>query len=103
MFDDMDAQTAALVDDCNINLFSIIDQEVLPEFETELRELFGILNSRGDGVKMQKVVTSNDAYSNIDKETAEMISTFANIKLPRKNKEGGYKEQLLLIQAFQRM
>lgn len=90
MLAEMDEQTSALVDDCNINLFSIIDQVDMPEFSTELRELFSLLNSRGNGRKMNYVVNSDSAYENMDKDTAEMISTFASIKLPRKNKEGGY-------------
>ncbi len=36
------------------------------------------------------LLTNNPAYQNIDSDTAIMMREFANIKLPRKEKDGGY-------------
>ncbi len=86
----MDSEIASFVDDCNINLFSIIDLDVVPEFKTRLRELFLLLSKRNDGVKMRQTVLADESFSRLDRETAVLMSEFADIRLPKKNKEGEY-------------
>lgn len=86
----MDEETAELVDDINCNLFSIIDIEDLPEFKTELNELFQLLAKRNNKDAMLELLNQNEKYQNIDKDTAYMMREFANIKLPRKSKKGAY-------------
>lgn len=86
----MDEKIASLVDDCNINLFSIIDLDVVPEFKTRLRELFILLNNRNDGRKMTQAVSSDSAFEFIDRETAELMSEFTDISLPKRDKDGEY-------------
>lgn len=70
--------------------FSIIDMEDLPEFKTELSELFQLLTKRNDKNSMLELLNQNEKYQNIDKDTAYMINEFANIKLLRKSKKGSY-------------
>lgn len=70
--------------------FSIIDMEDLPEFKTELSELFQLLTKRNDKNSMLELLNQNEKYQNIDKDTAYMIKEFANIKLLRKSKKGSY-------------
>lgn len=86
----MDEKISSLVDDCNINLFSIIDLDVVPAFKTRLRELFMLLNNRNDGLKLIETVSGDIAFTQIDRETAELMSEFADISLPRKDKGGEY-------------
>ena len=86
----MDSEIASFVDDCNINLFSIIDLDVVPEFKTRLRELFLLLSKRNDGVKMRQTVLADESFSRLDRETAVLMSEFADIRLPKKSKEGEY-------------
>lgn len=90
MLTESDAAVDKLINDYDINLFSIIDKKSLPEYKTELGELFALLSARNDGKSMRKVVNSNDNYQSISPETAVMMRDFANVKLPRKTKEGGY-------------
>ncbi len=90
MLPEMDGATASLVNDFNINLFSIIDKADMPDFKTELKELFAVLNARNNGGKMKDIISTNEIYKHMDHDTAEMMSNFANLKLPRKNKEGEY-------------
>lgn len=86
----VDEQTDRFIDDINCNLFSIIDAESLPKYRTELNELFQLLRVRNDGEALQQLVAGNIDYQNIGRDTALMMREFANIKLPRKNKEGKY-------------
>lgn len=86
----VDEEAAELVDDINCNLFSIIDAENMPEFKTELNELFHLLAKRNNKDAMLELLNQNEKYQNIDKDTAYMMREFANIKLPRKNKKGSY-------------
>ena len=91
MLVDMDEDIDRLVDDCNINLFSIIDLVEIPEYRTELKELFAVLNARNDGEKLVNVVSSSQEYMHISKDAAEIIKNFSSMKkLPRRNKEGDY-------------
>ena len=79
------------IDDSNINLFSIIDEESFEQFHTQLGKVFKILNSRKDGQKMKEIVEQDEEYQKMDKESAEIISEFTSIKMPRKNrKQEGY-------------
>lgn len=86
----VDENAAELVDDINCNLFSIIDAENMPEFKTELNELFQLLAKRNNKDAMLELLSQNEKYQNIDKDTAYMMREYANIKLPRKSKKGGY-------------
>ena len=86
----VDEETDKLIDDINCNLFSIIDIEELPHYRTELYELFSLLRARNDGNVLHELVTNNVGFENISRDTAIMMREFADIKLPRKNKEGRY-------------
>ncbi len=90
MMGPMDNEVASFVDDCNINLFSIIDLDVVPEFKTRLRELFMLLSQRNKGSNFDKTLSGNAEYQKMDKETAQLISEFTKLKMPRKNKDGEY-------------
>ena len=90
MLIDVDDAVKPFINDYNINLFSIIDYKQLPSFSTELRELFSILNTRNDKVKMLELVQTNNKFTNLQRDTAELIRDFASVKLPRKNSGGGY-------------
>ena len=90
MFDELDEDVDSLVNDYNCNLFSIIDAEKLPEYRTELGELFNVLRLRNSDEELTSLVMSNINYQSIDKDTAMMMREFANIKLPRSSKEGKY-------------
>ncbi len=87
---DMDDRVASLINDYNCNLFSIIDADELPVYRTELNELFNLLKTRNNKNDLYNLLTNNPAYQNIDSDTALMMREFANIKLPRKEKDGGY-------------
>lgn len=52
--------------------------------------MFQLLRVRNDGDALQQLVTSNMDYQNIGRDTAMMMRELADIKLPRKNKEGKY-------------
>ncbi len=90
MLTDLDPKIEKFIDDCHINLFSIVDLAKIPDFKTELKELFALLNARNDSEKFEKVVFSDEAYKHVSREVAELMKTFASIKIPRKNKEGDY-------------
>lgn len=85
-----DETISSLVDDVDCNLFSIIDSQYLPEYQTELKELFALLRTRNNKNNMFSLVTSNESFKHISKDTAEMMRDFANIKLPRRKKDGDY-------------
>ncbi len=90
MFGKVSSEVGRLVDDCNINLFSIIDMQEFPEYRTELSELFEFLNKRNDGDAMAELVSKNDKFKSISRDTAEMMRDYASVKLPNKDKEGNY-------------
>ena len=90
MLVDVDDSIKPFINDYNINLFSIIDRDDFPVFRTELRELFLLLNTRNDKSKMQNLVESDSAFMHVKKDTAELMSEFASIKLPRRSKKGEY-------------
>ena len=90
MIDDMDDNAKVLFQDYNCNLFSIIDSEELPKFNTELKELFNLLRLRNNTNELRELLLNDLAYRNIDKETAIMMAEFSDIKIPRRNKEGKY-------------
>ncbi|MBQ6463908.1 MAG: transposase [Pseudobutyrivibrio sp.] len=90
MLADVDDSLWPFINDYDINLFSIIDREDFPAYKTELRELFLLLNSRNDKQKMQNLVATDKAFSNIKRDTAELMSEFASIQLPSRSKKGGY-------------
>ncbi|MCR4566922.1 MAG: Rpn family recombination-promoting nuclease/putative transposase [Pseudobutyrivibrio sp.] len=90
MFTKVDPKLESVVDDCNINLFSIIDMREFPEYRTELSELFNLLSTRNDGDAMAELVSKNDKFKSISRDTAEMMRDFANVRLPNKDKEGNY-------------
>ena len=86
----IDEKSDGYVNDYDCNLFSIIDADYLPVYKTELNELFQLLRTRNDGVALHDLVTNNDTYKRVDRDTAVLMREFANIKLPRKDKEGRY-------------
>ena len=90
MMEPMDDKIASLVDDCNINLFSIIDLDEVPEFRTRLRELFMLLSKRNNDVELIETVYKDAAFLKIDRETAEIMGEFTDIRLTKKDKEGQY-------------
>ncbi len=90
MIQETDQATAELIDDIDCNLFSIMDIAELPQFKTELQELFSLLRTRNNSEAMEKLVTTNEAFKHIDRDTAELMREFANIRLPRKSREGDY-------------
>ena len=90
MFDELDEDVDILVNDYNCNLFSIIDAEKLPEYRTELGELFNVLRLRNSKEEMYDLVNTNLSYRNIDRDTAIMMKEFASFTVPRRNKEGKY-------------
>ena len=90
MLADMDARLATLVDDCNINLFSIIDLVKIPEFKTELKQVVSVLNARNSGNEMNDLIATDEVYKHLDRDTARILSAFTSLKMPRKNKEGEY-------------
>ena len=45
---------------------------------------------RNDKQKMQNLVATDKAFSNIKRDTAELMSEFASIQLPSRSKKGGY-------------
>lgn len=90
MLTDIDSESNAFIDDINCNLFSIIDAEDLPSFKTELNELFQLLRARNDVDALIELLNNDSRFYNISKDTATIMREFADIKLPRKNKEGKY-------------
>lgn len=90
MFDELDEDVDTLINDYNCNLFSIIDAEKLPEYRTELGELFNVLRLRNSKDEMYNLVNTNSSYRDIDRDTAIMMREFANFTVPRRNKEGKY-------------
>ena len=90
MLIDIDPAMRKYVNDYKINLFSIIDKDKFPKFHTELRELFLILNARNDSNKMKELVQGDKSFRHIERDTAELISDFASVSLPRVNKEGDF-------------
>ena len=90
MMEPMDDKIASLVDDCNINLFSIIDLDEVPEFRTRLRELFMLLSKRNNDVELIETVYKDAAFLKIDRETAEIMGEFTDIRLTKKDKEDQY-------------
>lgn len=90
MLIETDSSAERFINDFDCNLFSIVDTENLPEFRTELNELFRLLSVRNNGNALNELVTNNANYQSISRDTAVMMHEFADIKLPRKNKEGKY-------------
>ncbi|SHI79532.1 Rpn family recombination-promoting nuclease/putative transposase [Pseudobutyrivibrio xylanivorans] len=90
MLIEVDSELAKYINDYDINLFSIIDAEGFPDYKTELRELFLLLNTRNDKTKMTRLIQSDAEFSHINQETAELMREFASLKLPRKSKDGEY-------------
>ena len=90
MLIDVDPAMMKYINDYKINLFSIIDKDRFPKFHTELRELFLILNARNDSNKMKELVQGDKSFRHIERDTAELISDFASVSLPRVNKEGDF-------------
>ncbi len=90
MLQEYDFKLDKYINDYNINLLSIIDLKTIPNFKTELRLLFALLNMRNDGAGMKELVSSDNRFQHISRETAELMSDFASIKLPKKQKEGDY-------------
>ena len=90
MLIDTDDKVSGFINDFNCNLFSIVDIEKLPEYKTELKELFNLLRARNNGYDFQSLISNDSKYNNISKDTAIMMHELAGIKLPRKNKEGNY-------------
>ena len=66
------------------------NKDKFPKFHTELRELFLILNARNDSNKMKELVQGDKSFRHIERDTAELISDFASVSLPRVNKEGDF-------------
>lgn len=86
MLVDYDKDLDRYIDDCNINLFSIIDENGFERFHTELGKVFKLLNARNDGVRMKNIASEDADYENMDKESAEIIKEFTTMKMPRKNR-----------------
>ena len=78
------------LDDCNINLFSIIDCKEMPKFNTKMGDLFALLNARNDPEALQMLAETNENIKHFDRLSAELVSTFTNLDMPRKNREGEY-------------
>ncbi len=92
MMDGLDDDISPYVDDIDINLFSIMEasKEKLGAFQTRLGKLFRILATRNNDEEMQRIAGSDDYYKNVDIDTARMISELSQIKMPRKQKKGGF-------------
>lgn len=87
---DMDSETQKLVDDCNINLFSIIDLMEIPKYRTDLKEIISLLNARNDGNKMKMILRYDDAFKSMTKIAAQIVSSYTNTKMPKRGKDGDY-------------
>lgn len=90
MYAEYDSCLEHFIDDCNINLFSIVDEKSFDGFTTTLGKIFEALHYRNNYGSLKKVIENDKVFLHLDKESAEILNEFANIKMPRKNKEGEY-------------
>ena len=73
------------VPDYRLNLIIPCEIEDFGKFSTELGTLLAVLNAAGSKEKFKKLVEEEtELYSDVDKETSDMIEAFTNIKINRK-------------------
>lgn len=89
MMGDYDSSLDKFIDDCNINLFSIIDETTFDKFHSVLKQVFSVVNARNDGEKLKEVINSDEKYENLDKESADIIKEFTSLRV-KKTRGGGY-------------
>ena len=62
----------------------------LYECKNWLRELFMLLSKRNDDVELIETISNDAAFLRIDRETAELMGEFTDIRLTKKDKEDQY-------------
>ena len=55
-----------------------------------MADLFALLNARNDPDALQMLAETNENMKHFDRLSAEIISTFTQLNMPRKNEEGEY-------------
>lgn len=79
-----------LFSDYHMKLICINELEDFNHFKTSLKELFMAIACRQDKNKLKKLMAENEAYQNIDSETAEAIGVMVGMKsqVVKQKKEG---------------
>ncbi len=79
-----------LFSDYQMKLICINEMEDFSRFQSPLRELFRAMACREDKEKMMRLIEENEAYQNIDSETAEVIGVMVGMKIQvdKHKKEG---------------
>lgn len=90
MYVETDEYLEGLLDDFDCHLFSIVDLTDVPEYKTELEALFKVLTVRNSADDIKKVLKENKLFEHLTKETTDMICEFANVRHPKREKDGNY-------------
>ena len=61
---------------------------MLKLYRTELNELFNLLKARNNSDALRELIINNSRIKKISKDTAFMMREFADIRIPRVNKDG---------------
>ncbi|MBD5494149.1 MAG: hypothetical protein HDR12_07185 [Lachnospiraceae bacterium] len=102
---DIDEEFKKYVTNYRLNLYDCQEHDTFEEYRTGLRQVFESLRYSKDKERLKEIMEENkEAYSNIDRETRDMLEVVANIKIPEKFKtvEEG-RERYDMCKAFEDM
>ena len=100
---DMDDEIAEFVTDHRLNLYDCQEHDTFDEYRTGLRQLFETLRYGRDKEQLKRVMGENqEAYSNIDRDTKELLEVVAKVKIPEEYKvmKDG-EERFVMCKAFE--
>ena len=87
MFGDVDEELLPFIPDYRINLLAPREITDFTGFRTSIRQLFEVLQNAYDKEKMQEVLQNDKKFSNVDRETVEVINLFAGTDIDIDEKE----------------
>ena len=87
MFGDVDEELLPFIPDYRINLLAPREITDFTGYRTSIRQLFEVLQNAYDKEKMQEVLQNDKKFSNVDRETVEVINLFAGTDIDIDEKE----------------
>ncbi len=100
MFGKVDPRLLPYINDYRLNLITPGEIQDYTKFSSELGLLMEFIEYSSDKKKMRDIIDNKKEYRHVDIDTVDMINTYTNAKISKKEAKGGKIDMCVAIQGM---
>ncbi|MBQ9504684.1 MAG: hypothetical protein IJU93_06705, partial [Lachnospiraceae bacterium] len=100
MFGRIDPRIKPYVNDYRLNLITPDEITDFTKFSSGLGQAMEFIQNSDDKKRLRAIIDSDDKYKNVDEDTVDIINTYTNARISKRDMKGGRIDVCIAIQGL---